>query len=108
MKFYEGTTTLTQERITSNDLQFPQIMICSQLGYKTDVVTEMGLPKDILNTLEPHHFDGNNHDFDAQSVWDNVTYSANDFAINWVYVQGRLLSLCTVYNSKMALLHPIT
>ena len=31
----------------------------------------------------------NNYDFDAQNVWDNGTFSSNDFAINWLVKQGK-------------------
>ena len=66
-------------------------MICSQIGYKTDVLTEMELSKNVLNTLEPRPFDENIYDFDAQSVWDNGTYSSNDFTINWIVIKGTLI-----------------
>ena len=64
-------------------------MICSQTGYKIDVLTEMKLPKNILNTMEPRFIIENNYDFDAQNVWDNGTYSSNDFVINWLVNQGK-------------------
>ena len=66
-------------------------MICSQIGYKTDILTEMELSKNVLNTLEPRPFDENIYDFDAQSVWDNGTYSSNDFTINWIVIKGTLI-----------------
>ena len=71
-------------------MDFPQLLICSQIGYKTDVLTDMELPKNILNALEPRRLFGNNSEFDAQNVWDNGTNSLNDFAINWLVIQGKL------------------
>ena len=88
VKFYEGTTTQTQERVHSNNMEFPQLMICSQIGYKTDVLTEMGQPINILQTIEARNLIESNYDFDAQTVWDNGTYSLNDFAINWMVIKG--------------------
>ena len=102
MKFYEGTTTQTQERVHSNNMEFPQLMICSQIGYKIDALTEMRLPKNVLNTFEPRFSRGNNSYFDAQSVWDNGTYSSNDFAINWIVLQGKVLAIRFQINEKIA------
>ena len=87
-KFIEGTTTQTQERFISYDMEFPQLMICMQIGYKTDVLTEMELSKNFLNTLEPRHWNEKNFDFDVQGVWDNGTYSENDIKLNWIAMQG--------------------
>ena len=98
MKFYEGTTTLTQERVPSNDMEFPQLMICSQIGYKTDVLTEMELPKNVLNTIVPRNLVENNYDFDAQSVWDNGTYSLKDLEINQFVMKGKPISFCLIEN----------
>ena len=90
VKFYEVTTTQTQERVHSIDMEFPQLMICSQIGYKTNVLTEMGQPINILQTLVPRKLTESNYDFDAQSVWDNGSYSLNDFGINWFVIQGKI------------------
>ena len=72
-------------------MEFPQLMICSQTGYKIDTLIEMGLPKNFLFTMEPRHVTQNNRHFNAQSVWDNSTYSSNDFAITWMVLQGKHL-----------------
>ena len=70
-------------------MKFPQLMICSQSGYKINDLTEMKLPKNILNTMQTRLKFENNYDFDAQNVWDNGTYSSNDFAINWLVIKGK-------------------
>ena len=84
----ERKTTQTQEMETSNDMEFPQLMICTQIGYKTDVLTEMNLSTSVLSTMEPHLPLERNHDFDSQSVWDSGTYSSKDFAIYWMVWKG--------------------
>ena len=91
MKFYEGATTQTQEKFFSNDMEFPQLMICSQIGFKTDALREMGLSKNFLSTMEVRYEIQNISNFDAQRVWDNGTYSLNDLAIKWVKVKGKQL-----------------
>ena len=88
-KFYEGTTTQTQERLTSNNMEFPQFMICSKFGYKADALTELGLPKNFLSTMEPRRVVNDNHDFDVQNVWDVGTYSYADLFINWMVTHSR-------------------
>ena len=92
MKFYEATTTQTQEKFTSNDMEFPQLMICSSIGYKTDALNDMGLSKNVLSTMEPRLEILNNYDFDVQTAWDKGTYSINDFAIKWMVTKGKLHS----------------
>ena len=79
-------------------MDFPQLMICSQIGYKTDVLTEMGLPNDVLNTMQPHILPENYYDFDAQSVWDNGTYSWKDLEINQFVMKGKPISFCLIEN----------
>ena len=87
-------------------------MICSQLGYKSNVITEMGLPKNFLNTMEPKLMIENNYDFDAQHVWDNGTFSSNDLAINWFVIQGKETDLkfhytITYNNSNVFFAHNV-
>ena len=98
MKFFEGSTTQTQEIIPSHDMDFPQLMICSKIGFKTDALIEMGHNKEILSAMDQRIRVGNNHEFGAQSVWDNGTYSLNDLAINWIVVQGKPCSFCVYEN----------
>ena len=85
-KFVEGRTTQTKERIISNEMDFPDLMICTQNGYKTESLTEMGLPEDILQIRSRPT--GDNFDFDPEGVWDEGTYSMDELAIGWVFIQG--------------------
>ena len=86
-KFVEGRTSQTKERIISNQMEFPELMICAQNGYKTDALADRELPEDFLQIRSRPTED--NFDFDPESVWDEGTYSMNEFAISWVFIQGK-------------------
>ena len=68
-------------------MEFPELMICTQNGYKTDALAEKGLPEDILQIRSRPRED--NFDFDPESVWDEGTYSMNELAIGWIFIQGK-------------------
>ena len=68
-------------------MQFPELMICAQKGYKTDVLVERGFSEDILQIRSRPTKD--NFDFDSESVWDEGTYSMNELTIGWVFIQGK-------------------
>ena len=89
-KFYEEATTQTQERIISRDLRFPQLMICLKIGYNIDALTKIGQPVNVLSTLGQFGvIVENGYDLDALSVWENGTYSSNDFSISWLIFLGK-------------------
>ena len=83
----EGKTTQTKERIISNKMEFPSLMICTQNGYKEDALADIGLPVDILK-IRSRPTEGN-FEFDPESVWNEVTYSSNELNINWVFLLGK-------------------
>ena len=83
----EGKTTQTKERIISNKMEFPSLMICTQNGYKEDALADIGLPVDILK-IRSRPTEGN-FEFDPESVWNKVTYSSNELNINWVFLLGK-------------------
>ena len=78
-------------RVISNQMEFPQLMICAQNGYKTDALADMGFPEDILK-IRSRPID-DNFNFDPESVWGVGTYSKDELAIGWVFLQGKVTSL---------------
>ena len=66
-------------------------MICAQNGYKTDALADMGFPEDILK-IRSRPID-DNFNFDPESVWGVGTYSKDELAIGWVFLQGKVISL---------------
>ena len=90
----EGKTTQTKERIISNKMEFPSLMICTQNGYKEDALADIGLPVDILK-IRSRPTEGN-FEFDPESVWNKVTYSSNELNINWVFLLGKRQYLGTL------------
>ena len=90
----EGKTTQTKERIISNKMEFPSLMICTQNGYKEDALADIGLPVDILKIRSRPTED--NFEFDPESVWNKVTYSSNELNINWVFLLGKMQYLGTL------------
>ena len=68
-------------------MAFPELMVCAQNGYKMDPLANIGLPEDILKIRSRPLEE--NFEFDPESVWDEGTYSMNEMAINWVFIQGK-------------------
>ena len=86
-KFLEGKTAQTKERIISNKMEFPSLMICTQNGYKTDALADIRLPADILK-IRSRPTEGN-FEFDPERVWNRVTYPSNELNINWIFLLGK-------------------
>ena len=63
-------------------------MICLKNGYNIDALTKIGQPMYVLSTSGQDGVMVENDEFDALSVWDNGTYSSNEFSINWIILYG--------------------
>ena len=74
------------ERVISNEMELPQVMICAQLGYKKDVFTNMGVTEYIFRDF--NQYPGSAHDFDLDSLWEMGTYSRDELDVYWLYVLG--------------------
>ena len=74
------------ERVHSNEMELPQVVICAQLGYKKDVFTNMGVTEDIFRD----HLDLDSaKDLDFESLWENGTYSRDELNVFWIYQLGK-------------------
>ena len=69
-------------------LDFPQIMFCTSQGFKSQVLTDMGLREDSLGFAQfiTHYEDHNLTDIEG--LWDNATYPAEEFAVTWTGNKG--------------------
>ena len=96
----EGKTSQTKERVASNEMAFPELMVCAQNGYKMDPLANIGLPEDILKIRSRPLEE--NFEFDPESVWDEGTYSIDEFAINWVFLLAENATLSKWSDPAMA------
>ena len=87
--FVEGKTSQSLERLISNEMEFPQVLICAKNGFNTDALAEIGYSEDILMPQPRPTTD--NYDFDAESVWEKGTYSTTELAVSWSVLQGNYL-----------------
>ena len=70
------------------NMPFPQVMFCTSQGLKAQVLTDMGLREDSLSFAQ---FITHQEDFnltDIETLWDNATYSAEEFAVTWITLKG--------------------
>ena len=79
-------------------------MICLKIGYNIDALTKIGQPMYVLSTMGQFGDMVENNDFDALSVWDNGTYSSNDFLINWIILHGKPRVVAIQYPFKFMML----
>ena len=88
IKYYEGRTTVTQGKIINEHLDFPQVMFCVSSGFKSQVLLDEGLHKDFLSFAQfnTHYEDKILNDI--EELWDNATYSSEEFAVTWTVYKG--------------------
>ena len=71
-------------------LDFPQVMFCTSQGFKDQVLTDIGLREDSLRFAQfINHYEDRNLP-DIEGLWDNATYSAEEFAVTWTVLTGIL------------------
>ena len=75
------------ERVISNEMELPQVVICAQRGYKKDAFTTMGATEYIFR--DSNQYPGSAHDFDLDSLWERGTYSRDELKLAWLYLLGK-------------------
>ena len=75
------------ERVISNEMEFPQVVICAEHGYKKDVLTNMGAAEDIFR--DPNPSPDSKNDLDLESLWEKGTYSREELDVFWMYLLGK-------------------
>ena len=88
VKYIEGSRTQTIEKKVMDTLDFPQVKFCTSQGFKSQILKDMGLREDSFSFGQfiTHYKDFNLTDIEG--LWDNATYSAEEFAVTWTVVMG--------------------
>ena len=83
IKYIEGKTTQTWEKVPCKNLDFPQVTFCVKYQFKREALLDMGLPDDFLIGGNPKTSAslGNKSMPDLAQVWENGTYSQPEFDI---------------------------
>ena len=79
VKFIEGSTTTTLEKLHNNHLPLPKVALCMQERYNYGVLAAMGLPNDYFS--ENRHrteLDMERPFLDLNQTWLNATWSRED------------------------------
>ena len=63
-------------------------MFCTSKGFKSPVLRDRGLTEDHLKVAQfiTHSEDLNLTDI--EKLWDNATYSADEFVVSWTVLEG--------------------
>ena len=70
-------------------MDFPQLMFCTSGGFKSEVLTDAGLRDDSLQFGQFIKYSADRNLTDIRQLWDNATYSAEEFAVTWATLQGK-------------------
>ena len=76
------------ERVISNEMDFPQVVICAEHGYKKDVFTNMNVADDIFS--DPYAQPDPARGLDILSLWENGTYMREELNVDWLYQLGKI------------------
>ena len=72
----------------SNNVDLPQIVFCTREGFKKKVLLEMGLKENSFHVAQFRTYQKNKDLKDIKDIWDNATYSQDEFAIAWHTIEG--------------------
>ena len=96
VKFYNGKRTQIIEKLTSDSMDFPQVQFCTSQGFKPKVLTDMGLKESSLKLAQFTTYYENVNLGDIEEIWDNATYSMEEFALTWMLIEGMVLKSWSV------------
>ena len=74
--------------MTSESMDFPQVHICTSQGFRPNVLKDMGLKEDSMKFAQFTTYYESVSLGDIQEVWDNATYSTDEFALTWMTIEG--------------------
>ncbi len=103
VKYYEGKTTQTVEKVAYNELPLPYISLCMESPFKKQVLLDMGLPERFFLTAEPSIATGSFPSLNE--TWQKATYSAQELEVTWRLWPGQNASISvkpfnTIYNGQ--------
>ena len=68
-------------------MEVPQVVFCTKLPFKNDVLSRMGLTEDFLSPMWKTYMEDLDI-ADLNQVWENATYSMNELSIKWMLMHG--------------------
>ena len=74
--------------MTSESMDFPQVHICTSQGFRPNVLKDMGLKEDSMKFAQFTTYYESVSLGDIQEVWDNATYSTEEFGLAWMIIEG--------------------
>ena len=93
IKFYNGKRTQIIEKLTSDSMDFPQVLFCTSQGFKPNVLTDMGLKENSMKIAQFTTYYENIPLGDIEEIWNNATYSMEEFALTWMSIEGMAMSI---------------
>ena len=69
-------------------MDFPQLIFCTSGGFKSEVLTDAGLRDESLKFAQFVTYWADRNLTDIQQLWYNATYSAEEFAVTWIALEG--------------------
>ena len=86
--FFERKTTQTAKKEPTDTFDFPQMMFCPAVGYKSRELAKMSLAEGFL---QPHFtsYPENFNLTDIDELWKNGTYQRNEFDLIWWTEDGK-------------------
>ena len=69
------------------EMEVPQVVFCTKLPFKNDVLSRMGLTEDFLSPMWKTYMEDLDI-ADLNQVWENATYSMNELSIKWMLMHG--------------------
>ena len=91
VKFINKKRTQIVEKMTSDSMDFPQVQFCTSRGFKTNVLTDIGLKAHSMKFAQFTTYYENIDLGDIEEIWENATYSMEEFALTWMIVEGMVL-----------------
>jgi len=92
-KYWKQKTTMAFENVKLEDLHFPDLIICSQIPFKTDVIEKLGLPEDFWRSS-----------FISNRSSSNIMPSSVGEAISWwnqsTFAPYELITHAKLYSSS--------
>ena len=98
IKFIDGKRTQIVEKMTSDSMDFPQVLFCTSRGFKTNVLTDIGLKANSMKFAQFSTYYQNIDLGDIEEIWENATYSMEEFALTWIFIDGIILLVKFIMN----------
>ena len=73
-------------------MDFPQLLFCTTGGFKSEVLIDAGLRDESLKLAQFVTYWADRNLTDIQQLWYNATYSAEEFAVTWIALEGNTQS----------------